>query len=281
MKHAALSILPVEAPVRDRPFDLLSTLIGALETAGLALVDGDILALSSKYVAISQGRVVDLAAIQPGDEARQLAERYHMAPEIAQLVLDESEHIFGGIPLGFLLTYHHGVMSPNAGIDRSNIPPGQAVLLPADPYGTAGALRSRLREQMGVDAGVLITDSWLVPARMGTTGVAIACAGFDPVQDERGKQDLFGNRMAVTQVGIADSLSAAAQLVMGERDEATPFAILRGSGLPLSDAPITVDAVAIPWAMDIYVESLTLGLLPDGAPRESLSAGLARRFEGV
>jgi F420-0:gamma-glutamyl ligase len=127
---------------------------------------------------------------------------------------------------------------------------------------------------MGVDAGVVLTDSWLMPGRLGTTGVALATAGFQPVQDERGKIDLFGNPMQVTQRGIADTISAAAQLVMGETAEATPFAVVRNTGVELRDMTLTVDDVAIPWQMCIYVESLTLGLLPGGAPLESWSAKL-------
>jgi F420-0:gamma-glutamyl ligase len=107
---------------------------------------------------------------------------------------------------------------------------------------------------------------------LGTTGVALATAGFRPIVDERGKADLFGNPMSVTQRGIADSISVAAQLVMGERDEATPAAIVRNTGVELSDAPVSQEDVAIPWEMCIYVESLTLGLLPDGAPTQPYSA---------
>jgi coenzyme F420-0:L-glutamate ligase len=195
-----------------------------------------------------------------------------MNPVIAQLVLQEADHIFGGIQIGFLLTYKDGVLSPNAGLDRSNIPSGHAVLFPEDPYATAEGIRTAMRERLGVQIGVVLTDSWLMPGRLGTTGVALATAGFRPIQDERGKADLFGNPMAVTQRGIADSISIAAQLVMGERDEATPFAIVRNTGVQISDAPVTVDDVAIPWPMCIYVESLTVGLLPGGAPAEAFSA---------
>ena len=79
--------------------------------------------------------------------------------------------------------------------------------------------------------GVILTDSWLMPGRYGTTGIAIAMAGFQPIKDERGKQDLFGNAMTVTQIGVADSLAVCAQVVMGERDEATPFAVARGAAI--------------------------------------------------
>ena len=91
------------------------------------------------------------------------------------------------------------------------------------------------------------------------------------------KKDLFGNPMQVTQRGIADSISVCAQMVMGERDEATPLAIVRGADVQMTDTRITQDNVSIAWEMCLYVESLTLGLLPDGAPRESLTAKLVKR----
>jgi F420-0:gamma-glutamyl ligase len=174
--------------------------------------------------------------------------------------------------MGFLLTAKNAVISPNAGLDRSNIPSGYAVLLPEYPYATAERIRQALQDHWRVRLGVVLTDSWLMPGRVGTTGVALATAGFRPIEDERGKADLFGNPMSVTQRGIADSISVAAQLVMGERDEATPIAIIRNSGVRLTDQPLSADDVAIPWQMCIYVESLTLGLLPDGAPKESMTA---------
>jgi coenzyme F420-0:L-glutamate ligase len=195
-----------------------------------------------------------------------------MNPAIAQLVMQEAEHIFGGIELGFLLTVKNAVISPNAGLDRSNIPSGYAVLLPEYPYATAEGIRQALQNHWQVRLGVVLTDSWLMPGRVGTTGVALGTAGFKPIEDERGKADLFGNPMSVTQRGIADSISVAAQLVMGERDEATPIAIIRNSAVLLTDQPLSADDVAIPWQMCIYVESLTLGLLPDGAPKESMTA---------
>jgi F420-0:gamma-glutamyl ligase len=135
------------------------------------------------------------------------------------------------------------------------------VLFPESPYQTAANIRRELRQRQGVDIGVILTDSWLMPGRLGTSGVALATAGFAPIQDERGKADLFGNPMRVTQRGVADSISVCAQMVMGERDEAIPIAIVRNSGVELTDVELSVDDVAIPWEMCIYVESLTGGLL--------------------
>jgi coenzyme F420-0:L-glutamate ligase/coenzyme F420-1:gamma-L-glutamate ligase len=255
-----LIVFPVQAPVQESAFDLHTTIVEAIQGSGETLQDGDVVAVSSKYAAISEGRVVSLADIVVSPEAEAVAERYHMNPKIAQLVIQEADHVFGGIP-GFLLTYKEGILSPNAGIDRSNIPNGYAVLFSREPYKTAAAIRRALRERLGADVGVILTDSWLMPGRLGTSGVALATAGFRPVQDERGKSDLFGNPMQVTQRGIADSICQCAQMVMGERDEATPIAIVRNTGVTMTDEEITVEDVAIDWRMCIYVQSLTEGLL--------------------
>ena len=257
-----LTVIPISAPVRDARFDLIATLRDSLGAAGVSLGDGDVLALSSKYAAIAAGRVINLDNVKSSPEARELAARFQMDAAIAQLALQEADHIFGGIKMGFLLTAKGGVISPNAGLDRSNIPSGKAVLLPEAPFQLAETLRRALQQSYGCRIGVILTDSWLMPGRYGTTGIAIAVAGFQPIRDERGKADLFGNAMAVTQIGVADGLAACAQVVMGERDEAAPVALVRGADIELTDAALTAEAVSIPWRHCIYIESLTLGLIP-------------------
>ena len=267
----AMTVMPVRAPVQEAPFDLIATVLGSLDSSGIELGEGDVVAVSSKYAAIAAGRIVSLDEIAATLPARELAARYRINAAIAQLVLDEAEHIFGGIELGFLLTAKGGVISPNAGLDRSNIPSGQVVLLPKEPFALAEDMRRALQRRFGCRLGVVLTDSWLMPGRYGTTGIAIAMAGFLPIKDERGKKDLFGNPMAVTQIGVADALAASAQVVMGERDEATPVAVIRGATIELSDAPLSAADVAIPWRHCIYIESLTLGMVPADAHRQECS----------
>lgn len=258
MPRPHLTIIPIQAPVKQTVFDLHQTIVEALQTSGEPLQDGDILAVSSKYTAISEGRVVKLVDVVVSPEGAALAERYHMLPQMAQLVLEESDQVLGGIQ-GFMLTAQHGIVQPNAGLDRSNIPSGYVVLFPKEPYQSAAAIRNGMRDKLGVDVGVIVTDSWLMPGRLGTSGVALATAGFRPLKDERGKADLFGNLMQVTVRGIADTICAAAELVMGERDEATPLAIVRNTGIVIEDVELSAADVAIDWRQDIYIESLTRG----------------------
>lgn len=264
----SLVVIPISAPVQQAPFDLIQTILSAIEAEGEALQTGDVLALSSKYAAISQGRIVTLEAVQISPQAQDIATRYHMNPHLTQLVIQEADHVFGGIThefngvtVGFLLTHKNGVISPNAGLDRSNIPSGKVVLLPSEPYALAEQIRKELYARLGVQVGIILTDSWLMPGRWGTTGVAISTAGFYPIQDERGKPDLFGNPMMVTQRGIADQICACAQMVMGETAEARPIAIVRNTGVTMTEERIDVEDVAIPWETCIYVGSLTKGAL--------------------
>jgi len=255
-----VSIHPVAAPVRSGPFDLLATLAAALAAADLTPQPGDVLAISSKYAAISVGRIVTLAEVVVSPEGQALADRYRMNPTIAQLVLEQADRVLGGIP-GFLLTAKDGIISPNAGIDRSNIPPGYAVLFPQQPYQFAEDFRQAAQAWFGVPLAIILTDSWLMPGRLGTTGVALASAGFRPLQDERGKPDLFGSPLIVTVRSLADQLCAAAELVMGERDEATPLVVIRHAPITLTDEPLSSADVAIDWRQCIYLAALTHGLL--------------------
>jgi coenzyme F420-0:L-glutamate ligase len=272
MAPQPLMVYPVQAPVYEQSFPLHDTLIEALSAAHLHLQTGDVVAVSSKYAAISEGRVVALEDVVPTEEAHELARRYNMNPRMAQLVMNEADFIFGGIGMGFLLTAKEGLISPNAGLDRSNIPSGKVVLFSEHPYTTAENIRQALQRHYGARIGVVLTDSWLMPGRLGTTGVALASAGFVPTQDERGKADLFGNPMSVTVRGIADSLTVTAQMVMGERDEATPIAVVRGANVMLTDAPLSKADVAIDWRYCIYVESLTTGLRGEDVLRKIAEA---------
>jgi len=255
----SLTFIPLRSPTRLAPFNLAEAVMEALGAAGQTLQDGDILVVSSKFAAIAEGRVVTLADVQPTPRAHELAAQYHLTPALAQLVLQESEHIFGGIA-GFLLSVKDNLIAPNAGIDSSNVPEGQVVLYPAAPFDSAEKLRAALSAQTGRALGVVLSDSRLMVGRTGTTGVAIGVAGFPPVQDERGKPDLLGKPLKVSQKASADNLCAGAQLLMGEAAEGLPIVLVRGAGLPMTgDAPYTWRDLAIAWREDLYVAIMGVG----------------------
>jgi coenzyme F420-0:L-glutamate ligase / coenzyme F420-1:gamma-L-glutamate ligase len=205
--------------------------------------DGDVLVLAETAVATSEGNVIRLADIIPTPRAAELAEKYDMDPETTEVVLRESDSIVGGIP-GFLLCMKGGTLMPNAGVDASNAPPGCVTPLPANPDASARRIRNEIQKTTGREIGVIIADSRTHAMRAGCSGVAIGCAGIPSVIDDRGRNDLFGRKLEVTKRAVADNISSAAELVMGEADECTPAAIIRGIGLPVSDEAMGVESIA-------------------------------------
>ncbi|MDD1696763.1 MAG: coenzyme F420-0:L-glutamate ligase [Methanoregula sp.] len=196
--------------------------------------DGDILVLAETAVATAEGQVIMLSTITPSEQAQELAERYRMDPRTVEVVLRESDSVVGGIP-GFLLCMKHGTLLPNAGVDASNAPPGCVTPLPKNPDYSALTIRLAIEAMTGIRIGVIIADSRTHAMRRGCSGVAIGNAGIDAVIDDRGRCDLFGRKLEVTQRAVADNIASAAELVMGEADECIPAAIIRDLGMPIDD----------------------------------------------
>jgi coenzyme F420-0:L-glutamate ligase len=240
-------------PAKSSKFDLAGLIE---EKLGGRLKDGDVLVISSKFVAVSEGRVVKLAAVSPGDRAKKLGKKYRMNPRLCELVLRESDKVMGGIP-GFLLTSKDGLLTPNAGIDKSNARHGMVVLYPRRPAVSAWRIREALKFSVGVRVGVIICDSRLSPTRRGTTGVAVAASGIEAVLDMRGRADLFGNVLKVTSQGVADDLSSAAEILMGESDESVPIVHVRGVKRSLlRETEYESRRFAIPMDECVYLRSL-------------------------
>lgn len=250
-----VELIPVKVkPMRDK-FDLFRTIVEQIEKNGQKILDGDILAVSGKFISASQGAVVALDTIRPSEKAVQIAEELSMDPRLAELVIRESDFIFSGVP-GFLLAVRDGVIAPNAGIDKSNVQQGYAILHPREPFKVAETLRRKMLAQLGRKVGVVITDSRLMPTRIGTIGIAIAAAGFEPVEDLRGKKDLFGNTLKVTLKATADGMATAANMIMGESDESIPIVIVRNLAVRMSERMLTWRDLAIPHDQCIYVRGL-------------------------
>ena len=243
--------MPFHSSIKRDKFDLFKS----LTRSRLKFKDGDIIVVSSKYVSMSEGRVLKLSKIKVSKKALVLAARFDMDPKIAEMTLRESDHIFGGIH-GFLLTIRGGMISPNAGIDKSNVPPGFIILYPNDAFKSAENLRSSFLTNLKIRVGIVIADSRLMPTRIGTVGVAVGCAGFEPVEDERGKKDLFGNILQVTRKAVADGLASMGVAVMGEADESTPAVIVRGFKVTPTDRKLSKDDMTIDPSQDIYIKSL-------------------------
>jgi coenzyme F420-0:L-glutamate ligase/coenzyme F420-1:gamma-L-glutamate ligase len=225
------------------PGDLLTgrVVTAARHTCG-GFCDGDILVLAETAVATAEGNVIQLSSIIPSSRAHELAARYQMDPRIVEVVLSESDSIAGGIP-GFLLCMKAGTLLPNAGVDASNAPLGCVTPLPKNPDKSALTIKHAIEIQTGAKIGVIIADSRTHAMRLGCSGVAIGSAGITAVIDDRGRNDLFGRKLEVTKRAVADNIASAAELVMGEADECTPAAIIRGLGIPIGDQ-IGIESIA-------------------------------------
>jgi coenzyme F420-0:L-glutamate ligase / coenzyme F420-1:gamma-L-glutamate ligase len=246
-----LEILPISVSLKTSKFNLFKS----LNSSKFKFRDNDILVISSKYVSMSEGSVKRLDSVKVTGRALELASKYHMNAKLVELVIRESDYILEGIP-GFLLAIKEGIIAPNAGIDKSNIPSGFVILYPRQPFKTAENLRQKFLLHLEVKVMVIIADSRLMPTRIGTTGIAIACAGFEPVEDERGKIDLFGNVFKVTLKAVADSLATIGVSAMGESNESIPAIIIRNTKVIATDRKLSWHDMAVDAAEDIYIRGL-------------------------
>ena len=250
-----LTVLPIKSTLKKEEFDLFESLVTDLNNAGMVPVNGDVIVISSKYVANSQGRVLEYDRVVPSSNAEEIGKRFQIKPKIAEIILRESDTIFGGIP-GFVITSSDNIMAPNAGIDKSNTQSGTVVLYPNDPYLVAEHLRRKFLLKHNAHVGIIITDSRLMPGRVGTIGVAISCSGIEPTADLRGEKDLYGNALRVTFQAIADDLATIANLKMGEGSDATPCVLIRDSDARITDRKIRESDMAISYEQCVYVRGL-------------------------
>ncbi len=247
-----LTLTPLQhIPLIRHGDDLADILVSALAANGIELADGDILVVTSKIVSKAEGQMVYLASVQPSEDALELARRSEKDPRLAELILQESAEVLR-VRAGTVIVEHRlGFVCANAGIDHSNVDspllsgegPGVrsedwVLLLPADPDLSSRKMRDAIQSKTGKGIGVLIIDSHGRAWRNGTVGVAIGIAGIPGLQDLRGEPDLFGYRLQITQVGVADELAAAASLVMGQAAEGTPVVHVRGFPYPLREGSL-------------------------------------------
>ncbi len=256
MMAMPLTVIPLRSRRMEGRFDVFGSLLEALGENREALEDGDVVVVSAKLVSNAQGRLVRAAGVRASGDGGRVSRRFRLAPSIAEIILRESDAIFGGVA-GFVITSSGGIMAPNAGIDRSNAAEGTVILYPNDPYLAAEQLRRKAFLELRVHVGIVLADSRLMPARVGTSGVAIAFAGFEPVRDMRARRDLDGNPLKVTFQAVADNIAAIANQEMGEGSESRPFAIVRGSGARLTGRKAGPGETAVPPGQCVYVRGLS------------------------
>ena len=252
----SLTVIPLKARRQIENFVLFDEIIEVISKNRISLKNGDVIVISSKYVSNSQGRIIDTSKIIASEQSIHIAKKFRITPKFAEVILRESDEIFGGVS-GFVITSSDSILAPNAGIDKSNSDGTKLILYPENPYQVAENIKRKILFEYNIHVGIIIVDSRLMPARIGTTGVTVACAGFEPVKDLRGEQDLHGNSLKVTFQATADNLASIANYKMGEGSESQPIAIIKDSECELTSRSISYNEMSISHEQCVYVRGFS------------------------
>ena len=227
--------------------NVLSTSVGVLP-----LRDDDVLVVTQKVVSKAEGAIVDLTAVEPRPEAVAFAERWDRDPRQVEVVLREAKRIVR-MANGVIITETpHGFVCANGGIDASNVGPASGsvvTLLPSDPDGSADAIRAAIRERLGHDLPVIVSDSFGRPWRYGIVDVAIGVSGLQPLDDLRGQPDADGRVMRSTVRAVADELASTAELALG-KTAGRPLALVRGATFQRGEGRVA--DTLIPSEFDLF-----------------------------
>lgn len=222
-------------PLVEPGDDLVSLIFDAMASNRQEFQPGDVLVLAQKIVSKAENRYAYLNQIEPSAKAVELAENAEKDSREVELILRESSQVVRVRPGVLIVKHRLGYVHANAGIDKSNIKSEstnpRVLLLPENPDRSCHTLREKIRERAGVEVAVIINDSAGRAWRMGTVGMALGTAGFEPVVDQVGDPDLFNRPLQVTQVAVADELASAASFLMGQGAEALPVVVIRGATL--------------------------------------------------
>jgi coenzyme F420-0:L-glutamate ligase/coenzyme F420-1:gamma-L-glutamate ligase len=230
------------------PGDHLDEIIlKSISDNNLLLEDGDILIIAQKIISKAENRYINLDDVIPSQSAIDLGEELNRNPAFIQLILNESKTIISTEKNVIIVEHNLGFIHINAGIDRSNIPQDEnlVLLLPVDPSSSAETIQSFISKSLNINISVIITDSMSRPYRSGVTNFALASANIQSLIDLKGESDIYGNTLKSTEIAIADELAAAAGLLMGQGDELKPVILMKGfskSSYGINDAlDLTVD----------------------------------------
>ena len=225
-----IQLIALEGIPEVREGDDLAALIATAAAASdIGLLDDDLLVVTQKVVSKAEGRLVDLASVEPRPWAVEFGARWGRDPRQVELVLRETAEVVRIGPKGLIISRtHHGLVCANAGVDLSNVGSGEvATLLPVDPDASARRIRDGLRDRLGVAPATIVSDSFGRPWRNGIVNVAVGAAGIEALLDLRGKPDAAGRQMQATVIAVADQLASAADLAGGKVAQ-LPVVVVRG-----------------------------------------------------
>ena len=229
LRKGSLTIVGLKYLPNVKPGDNLGKMISA--AAGrqrLTLRSGDIVVVAQKIVSKAERRLVSLSDIKPSKRAGELARTMRKDPREIEVILRETKRVVRQRGSHLIVQTRHGLVCANAGVDKSNVKGRDIVaLLPKDPDRSARRIRQQIRKETGKHVSVIVSDTFGRPWRIGQTDVAIGLSGTRPWKDYRGARDLFGRKLSVTMMAVADELAGAAELVMNKSD-GIPVVVIRG-----------------------------------------------------
>lgn len=224
-----IEIIPIYIKININPkVNLLNILLESVKNNNQIIKNGDIIVIAQKIISKNEGRTIYLNNIIPSPRSIELGRKINKDPRIVELILQESRKIVRVFDNTIITETLHGFICANAGIDQSNVSKSKnrVLLLPRDPDKSADTIRNEIYEKTRKNIAVLITDTFGRPFRMGQTNIAIGIAGINALKNYKGKRDMFGKILKVTEIAIVDEIAGAAELVMG-KTEGIPIAIVR------------------------------------------------------
>jgi coenzyme F420-0:L-glutamate ligase/coenzyme F420-1:gamma-L-glutamate ligase len=240
-------------PIIREGDDLATLIYQAAIKQGTLIQNGDIIIITHVVVSRSEGNVVNLKSVRPSLFANSVAKKVDKDPKLVEVILQESKGIVRMRDGKLITETKQGLICANSGIDRSNVPGEENVaLLPVNADHSAHKIRQKIKEICGRDVAVIISDTHGRPLRQGEINIAIGVAGFEPLRDRRGEEDLFGWLLKVKRTAIADELSSAAELVIGQAKEGIPVAIIRGYSYPKSEKAKATELIR-PREKDLFI----------------------------
>ncbi len=251
--HSAVTMTALSGIPAIHPGDDVAAILAeALDATGLTPCDGDVLVVTHKILSKAEDRYRSLEDVSPSPKALELAAATGKDAALVEVILSESREVLRSRRELIITEHRLGLVMANAGVDRSNVSggPERVLLLPEDPDASSAALRAALRTRFGVDIAVVVSDSAGRAWRNGVVGLALGAAGIPALQDLRGRNDLEGRPLEVTQVGLADEIASAAALLMGEADEGRPAVLVRG--VRWRESPVTAAALIRDREQDLF-----------------------------
>jgi len=240
-------------PVIKEGDDLAKMICEAAERQGTPIQNGDIIVITHVIVSRAEGNVVNLDNIIPSDFAKAFAKRFNKDPKHIEVILRESRSIVRMGDGKLITETRQGFVCANSGVDYSNVSGnGQVALLPKNADRSAQEIRRKIRKLTGKNVAIIISDTHGRPLRDGEINIAIGVAGIKTIRDRRGEKDLFGYTLRIKRTAIADELSSAAELVIGQANEGIPVAIIRGYQYPKSERAKATDLIR-PREKDLFI----------------------------